>query len=78
MLTGAGPLLGRLSLKALSILQDGTVVNRFNGTYFVVFYIYFSEQQNRSGWTFDALGTVLHLARSPLLLHCRCFHHFGS
>lgn len=43
MFIGVGFFFGRFFFKVLFILQDGIVVNRFNGIYFVVFYIYFLE-----------------------------------
>lgn len=47
--TATRSLLSLFSVKALSILHDGTVINRFNRTYFVVCHIYFSGTQNHSG-----------------------------
>lgn len=47
--TATRSLLSLFSVKASSILDDGTVINRFNRTYFVVCHIYFSGTQNHSG-----------------------------
>lgn len=46
------------SVQALSILHDGTVINRFNGTSFVVCHLCVSGKQSHSGERVDASYTI--------------------